>query len=275
MALALLLRARITRKELFRLEPQGMRAAAGADAATGRAPGGYPVIDGPHYYDVLGELHAILRPRWYLEIGTARGYSLKRCPGDFVAIDPAFDLRVIPQTGWTTGHLRRQTSDDFFASGFLEAQGIVPEFGFLDGLHQFEALLRDFMQFERRAAPGAVAILHDCLPFDHKMEERTWDTRKTQNWTGDVWKAVVALLDHRPDLRIGVLDAWPTGLVVIEGLDPASRALDAAYDAFVARMLPVRLRDYGVDAYFGRFAIAASHRYLDDMRRRRADPNGS
>jgi hypothetical protein len=45
-------------------------------------------------------------------------------------------------------------------------------------------------------------------------------------WTGDVWKAVFVLLRYRPDLRLTVIDARPSGLVLVEGLDPRSRVLD-------------------------------------------------
>ena len=39
-------------------------------------------------------------------------------------------------------------------------------------------------------------------------------------WSGDVWKVVVWLRRHRPDLRITTLDVAPTGLAVVTGLDP-------------------------------------------------------
>lgn len=227
---------------------------------------GYPLIDGPHYLDVLGALHEILAPEWYLEIGTNRGESLRRAPGSFVAVDPdfIFDSFRMEQRG--AGHFFQQTSDDFFASDFLERTGIRPDLGFLDGLHLFEFLLRDVMNFERAAAPGAMAVLHDCLPFNRLMTERDWDQQKTRFWTGDVWKTLAILMRHRPDLTIDVLDAYPTGLVLIRGLNPSDTHLTSVYDDVVEEFRSIDLPTYGLDTYFGQFTIQSSFAAVQALR---------
>jgi hypothetical protein len=54
-------------------------------------------------------------------------------------------------------------------------------------------------------------------------------------WTGDVWKIIPCLREFRPDLRITTLGAAPSGLGVIQGLDPSSRVLEGVYDRAVER----------------------------------------
>lgn len=225
----------------------------------------FSLVDGPHYLDVLADLHKALKPEWYLEIGTNRGRSLVHCLGNFVAVDPKFVFENFAMKSMAEGHFLQSTSDDFFASGFLERNEIRPDLGFLDGLHLFEFLLRDFMNFERRASSGAMAILHDCLPYNNSMEARDWDQALTKSWSGDVWKTLVILQDHRPDLKIQVLDAFPTGLVMVSGLDPENRVLDKAYDDIVAQYSDVRLRDFGVTEFFDRFEIESSYHYLKKL----------
>jgi len=63
-------------------------------------------------------------------------------------------------------------------------------------------------------------------------------------WSGDVWKAVVLLRRHRPDLTVTTMDVSPTGMAVITGfgevvdhswVGPAVRGLmDADYGDLVA-----------------------------------------
>lgn len=208
---------------------------------------GFPVVRGPVYFAVLRRLHELLRPSLYLEIGTAYGHSLALCDSDFVAIDPEFRLHLSGLQIPGRGFFFSQTSDDFFASGFLGRNDLVPDLGFLDGMHLFEYLLRDFINYEAAAAPGSVAVLHDCLPATAAMEARAWDRKATPQWTGDVWKLVPILRALRPDLRLSLLDASPTGLAVIEGLDPENRTLAAEYDRLVAEYTPLRFADFGAE----------------------------
>lgn len=225
---------------------------------------GFPLIDGPNYHDVLAELHLRLAPDWYLEIGTNEGNSLAYVPGNFVSIDPDFIFENFSMKSQGQGHFLQQTSDDFFESGFLARNGISPNLGFLDGMHQFEFLLRDFMNFEAAAAPNAMAVLHDCLPFNHAMEAREWDRDATGFWTGDVWKTLAILLRERPDLTIDVLDAFPTGLVAIRNLDSKNGLLSERYDALIAEFGACDLRSYGVERFYSSFEIQSSFRFVTE-----------
>jgi hypothetical protein len=226
-------------------------------------PAKVPVLDpgfrqaqGMPYLDFLSALHEVLAPAWYLEIGTWKGLSLERARCRSIAIDPEFRIAVDVHRHAPELHMFRQTSDAFFASGFLETNGIRIDLAFLDGMHLFEYLLRDLINCERAAAPGAVLAMHDCMPLNANMAERDRKVTSTYAWTGDVWKVLPILRKHRPDLAVSVVDCPPTGLALVSGLDPTSAVLSERYDAIVAEMTPVRLEDYGVERFFAEFPFA-------------------
>lgn len=200
-----------------------------------------PAISGMRYFRMLKQMHARLKPDWYLEIGTFTGRSLTLADCNYIAVDPAFQVTapIINKSG-KRQFLFQETSDDFFASGFLGRNSIRINFAFLDGLHHFEALLRDFINMEQHMAPDGVIALHDCCPTDENMAKRDYTGGL---WTGDVWKTLLILLRHRPDLDIRVASAEPTGLVVVRGLDPENRVLSQVYDRAVAEYSDMRLSD--------------------------------
>ncbi|WP_407688587.1 class I SAM-dependent methyltransferase [Mycobacterium sp. HUMS_1102779] len=184
---------------------------------------------GVPYLDFLAALHTHLTPRTYLEVGTARGDSLKLAGCDAIAVDPGFQLEVT-----ATGKRRRtfffqMTSDDFFATeNVRELLGRPVDMAFLDGLHRFEFLLRDLIGTEAACHPRSLILLHDCVAVNARIALRQ---SPGGAWTGDVWKLLPILKKYRPDLRLHVLDCPPTGLVAITRLDPASRILaDSYYD---------------------------------------------
>jgi hypothetical protein len=213
-----------------------------------------PVPSGPKHELVLAAMHRILRPRTYLEIGVDRGDTLRsaRCPS--IGIDPAFtiDQSVIGEKPECL--LYRMTSDAFFERHDPAALlGRKIDFAFIDGMHQFEFLLRDFINVERCCHPGAVIALHDCVPADLYLARRVRSDeslRRTSQlqggWCGDVWKALPILRRYRPDLRIETFDSAWTGLILISNLDPSSNVLNEAYMEALAAFFPVDLRDYGV-----------------------------
>jgi hypothetical protein len=198
-----------------------------------------------HYLTWLGEAHKILKPNVYFEIGTETGVSLALASCESFAVDPAFRV-VTDVVGKKPGlHTYRGTSDDFFDEGILERLERRIDFAFLDGMHLFEYLLRDFINSEANASANAVFALHDCVPTSHLMAARNWDKAATKQWTGDVWKMIPILRRYRPDLDVEVIDAAPTGLVVVRRLDPTSRVLRANYDRIVAEYGPMTLEGFG------------------------------
>lgn len=222
------------------------------------APVGSPVLPAPpplpslhpgdYYIGVLKRLSHIRAVKRYLEIGVCTGESLAQIAAErAVGVDPKFQLSHNVAAGKTDVRLFQMPSDAFFAEvDVAAALGGPVDFAFLDGMHQFEYLLRDFYNTERVASPRGLIALHDCLPLSERMilrssEEAVRLSRGTPYegwWTGDVWKVVAILRKHRPDLRIVCVDAPPTGLVFISNLDPASDSLRRDYcrivDAFAA-----------------------------------------
>ena len=99
-------------------------------------------------------------------------------------------------------------------------------------MHLFEYALRDFMNIERRAAPGAVVVMDDIFPNHPAQAARE---RRTRAWTGDVWRLVEMLRLHRPDLFLLPVDVRPAGLLLVAGLDPANRVLWDNYNRIVSQ----------------------------------------
>lgn len=230
------------------------------------------VLEGMNYYAFLDQLMQVLAPRSYFEIGVHHGKSFLRSQCASVGVDPQFDLRgdIVGQKPQM--HLFQMPSDEFFARFDLKQffeHGV--DLAFLDGMHLFEFLLRDFIATEKAAAPGATFLLHDCLPINAEMAERERmpgarkDREYKSYWTGDVWKMVSILREYRPDLDLQFLDCAPTGLVVVKRLDPASTVLTEAYDAIVAKYLDIMLTDDSLATYRAALNITSGQAYLDSM----------
>jgi hypothetical protein len=192
------------------------------------------LLPGPTYYQHLAWLHALLAPRTYLEIGIWYGHTLglAKPPTRVFGVDP--EPRVDAAGLAAATRIFPITSDAFFETRAWEAVdgpwGGV-DLAFIDGLHRFEQVLRDFIHVERHAAPGAVVVFHDTLPLTAVSAERD---PIAPMWSGDVWKILPCLERHRPDLRIVTLPTGPSGLSVVTGLDPRSSVLADRFDAIVA-----------------------------------------
>ena len=195
---------------------------------------------GPIYYQVLAAVHAHLRPANYVEIGVDQGISLAQALPETpcIGVDPEPKLdRDLPNA-----RIYELTSDEFFARYDLTELLDGPvALAFIDGLHLFEQVLADFIGLEAHAAPNTVVLLHDCIPLDEETASRE---RTTDFYSGDVWKATMAINDHRPDLDMVIVPTLPTGLCIVRGLDRRSRALADALPEIVAEY-----RDLGFDHY--------------------------
>ena len=211
-------------------------------------------LDGEVYTHTLGSLHLALKPRTYFEIGTLHGQTLRLATCPAVAVDPNFQLADDLIGGRPNWSLFEQTSDVFFAEHDLQALlGGPVGLAFLDGMHQFDFLLRDFINTEKACNAASVVLMHDGLPRDAAMTgaaDGTAASRFPGYWTGDVWKLVPILRRWRPDLEVIGLDAQPTGLIAVTGLNPESRVLSDHYDAIVAEWTAVSLAAYGLPRLF-------------------------
>ncbi len=233
------------------------------DSAPGDAPAFRPA-KGMRYPRFLDRLHASCAFSWYLEIGTQKGRSLQSARCASIAVDPHFAISSDVMGEKPALHSFQMTSDAFFETGFVEKNGIAFDFAFLDGMHRFEFLLRDFMFAEAHAAPGGVIAMHDCCPSSFGMTARNQDEAPTSAWTGDVWKLIPILRTHRPDLTLTVLDCRPTGLVLVSGLDPQSRILQDSYAKLEAEWRDVALADYGLERFYGCFEYADARNFMRD-----------
>jgi hypothetical protein len=182
-------------------------------------------LGGPWYLEVLERIHRRLRPRTYVEIGVDKAESMRlagtgpRCIG--VDPQPTIASPLPPNV-----RIFAQTSDEFFRRSDVRAElgGLPVDLAFIDGMHHFDAALRDFVNLERLCHRESTILIHDCFPHDRKTSQRE---RATDFWSGDVWRLVVLLKKHRPDLSIHTLAAPPTGLCVVRNLDPGSEYLRA------------------------------------------------
>lgn len=221
---------------------------------------GFPEISGQGYLQTLVEIVTARQANWYLEIGSRSGTSLSKIGCNFIAIDPEFQIRNPVFQRAQKMHFFQMTSDEFFADDFLATTGITPDVAFIDGMHHFEFALRDFLNCEATMGPDGVIVLHDVCPSTAAMASRDLtELNAKRAWTGDVWKVVAALMDHRPDLEIHVLDAAKTGLCVIHGLNPDSRILRDNLPEIIAQYIDVDIGSVGPAWYYDRIAIQPSH----------------
>jgi len=216
---------------------------------------------GDDYLFILSRLHGVLRPKSYLEIGVFTGMALQHARCESIAVDPAFQFRELDYLPGITAkpilHLYQMGSDDFFAAHSPKAIfGRPVDMAFLDGMHRCEFLLRDFINTEKECRKNSVVGLHDCLPVELPMTTRVHGAEpsvaphRAPWWTGDVWRTALLLRRRRPDLSFTVLDAAPTGLVLITNLDPANTSLADDYQGCVAEMMSWNLQEIGIPRLF-------------------------
>ena len=177
-------------------------------------------------YEFLIDLHKYVEPRFYTEIGVEYGASLKLAQCAALGIDPAPQLSVpiAPQHS-----ISYTTSDDFFRLADTSAMKSI-DLCYIDGMHQIEFALKDFMNMERFCHAGSVVIVDDIYPAHPLQGERI---RQSRYWTGDIWKIIPILQLHRPDLIVMPVDTDPTGSLMVLGLDPNNNVLWDHFDSII------------------------------------------
>jgi hypothetical protein len=179
------------------------------------------------HLEFLRDLHTALQPRFYLEIGVRHGNSLALVACPAVGVDPAPEIGapLSPQV-----QVISETSDRFFAH---RADGLLTapvDLAFIDGMHWFEFALRDFMNIEQRSHPATVVVFDDVYPAHPLQAERE---RSTRVWTGDIWKIAGCLRCFRRGLLLIPFDTWPTGMLLVAGLDAQNQQLSLQYETIV------------------------------------------
>ena len=244
-------------------------------------------LEGLHYTAFLKALHSRLGPVRYLEIGVYWGASLRHATGPAIAIDPHMRikrLRLRDKIRWRLLRPRltfhEMESDRFFGAGQPRHKVFEPRYrirgeidlAFIDGMHLAEFALRDFNNVEKISAPGSIIVLHDALPTNYEMTERTRNTdgridrEHALDWTGDVWRVLPELQRLRPDLKIEILNCPPTGLVVIRNLDPTSKVLDRELAELQARFERSMPDEDQFWHFIRHLAIVDSHAWLGTNR---------
>ena len=176
---------------------------------------------GEGYFSILARIHEHLKPATYLEIGIDQGRSFEIVRPETLAlgVDPE------PHLQKPLGPRQRvfaQTSDEFFEQCDMtsELDGKTLDLAFIDGMHQFEFALRDFINIEKYCSADSIILIHDVYPIDATSAARE---RASWFWSGDIWRLILALNKYRPDLSVNVIGARPTGLAIVQNLDPHSR----------------------------------------------------
>ena len=182
-------------------------------------------------HEALSQLHEILEPNLYMEIGVQTGKSLRLAKCKALGIDP---MPMLNEPLSINMEVIEQTSDAFFETYAKKTLSEPLDFVFIDGMHLFEYALRDFMNVERYSSNKTTVVVDDIYPGHESQAARD---RKTRAWTGDVWKLLAILTEYRGDLKITTLDIHPTGLMVVQNLDNKNSVLQENYDEIVEKYM--------------------------------------
>ena len=110
----------------------------------------------------------------YLEIGCFNNELF-----DYVKVSDK--VGVDPIKGGTV----KLTSDEFFTINKKKFDCI-----WIDGLHTYKQVKKDIINSLNSLNQGGIIFIHDCLPNNIEAQRRY---RCTDNWNGDVWKALVEM----------------------------------------------------------------------------------
>lgn len=216
---------------------------------------------GVWYREFLAMLGVGLDCQKYFEIGTHRGDTIEVFQCDTVCVDPDFQIDRDVIGGKSKTLFFQITSDKFFSEHELNTfMPGGPDIAFLDGLHLFENVLRDFINTEKSCHERSVIALHDCFPLNARMAEREFRLGENEDgteawWTGDVWRVLLVLKKYRPDLRVQILDCPPTGLTACTRVDRFSRVLSDNYAQIVDEFSKLNLMTFGIESLWSLFPV--------------------
>jgi Methyltransferase domain len=155
----------------------------------------------------INALAAHLNAKRYLEIGVSTGTTFQDVAiAERTGADPAFAFDIHSLTNETT-RLLPQTSDSFFAT---EPMSSLFDIVFIDGLHTFEQVVRDFSNAILHTHSRSVIVIDDTLPDDvysaHPDLDAIGRYRRSIGsgaaaWHGDVFKIIFYVHDFWPGLN--------------------------------------------------------------------------
>jgi hypothetical protein len=176
------------------------------------------VRNGVSRRDVIQRCIDSRQARTYLEIGVSDGRSFSSIQAPTrIGVDPIPPAQRVLEVLRDPGVVYvARTSDSFFETEAprLLANGV--DVVFIDGLHTWAQAYRDCVNSLQYLTPDGVILLHDCLPRNEGQAMVASSPAEAAElaeaagipfdwaWTGDVWKAIVALRQH-PDLATFVL----------------------------------------------------------------------
>lgn len=188
------------------------------------------LLPGMQYTAWLQWFHRNLNPRNYLEIGVNTGrslqYALSGTPCIGIDPSPVLEYKLMDKQ-----QLIETTSDDFFANNNVENLFGKIELAFIDGLHHYDQVLKDFINVEKHSDKDTVVLLHDIYPVVPATATREWNTFY---WAGDTWKFMHIINKYRPDLTIRTIPTFPTGLGFVNNLDANSTVLEDNFETILA-----------------------------------------
>jgi Methyltransferase domain len=178
---------------------------------------------GEDYFRVLARIHEHLKPATYLEIGVDQGLSFEIISPETLALGVDPNPRLLKPLA-PRQRVFAKTSDDFFEQCDVdsELEGKTLDLAFIDGMHQMEFALRDFINVEKYCSADSIILIHDVYPIDATSAARE---RASLFWSGDIWRLILILKKYRPDLMVNVIATRPTGLAIVQNLDPQSGVL--------------------------------------------------
>jgi hypothetical protein len=201
---------------------------------------------------LIGQLHLTS----YLEIGVLEGETFanvlarRRYGVDPV---PLFDAVLLPRGS----RFAVMTSDDFFAKIRPSKRFDV---AFIDGLHTVEQTYRDLINTFAHLRRGVV-LIDDTVPSDEYSaipdQDESYRAREAAGlegrpWHGDVWRVVMILERHHPELewRTIIDDGNPQTLVWRRRDDAEVKAVTAEEMALATLPAYVEVFADGVPEYF-------------------------
>lgn len=225
----------------------------------------FKVADGMDYYEFLNRIHGRYIFNDYFEIGSRDGKSLRFSNSPSIAIDPFFQLKsdFLGNKDYTL--LFQEKSEEFFKNTIKQFPHLSCEFAFIDGLHLFEAALRDFVNLNSIAKSNALFLFHDCLPWNYEMTTRDYHSlAKNAPWTGDIWKLIPIFLDAGMSNEMCVIPSAPSGiLAVINPKKNSLRKLEEHFKAIESQWKNISLEQYGLNEYYRLIKYKNAREFLD------------
>ena len=127
----------------------------------------------------------------YLEIGCFKDKI-------FSKIDVAYKIGVDPERGGNC----RMTSDEFFKKN-TDTFDVV----FIDGLHHYDQVSRDFENSLKSLNSNGIIILHDMLPKTEAEAIVPIPEKLPHTWVGDVWRLAFDLRKRKDiDFKLILID---------------------------------------------------------------------